>query len=156
MAAVLWRGHPRLADQWLRHLPHQARTSASRPPKLAKAELMLSFTSIPHSPLMRCLTRRIADGRLLHVIKSWLTVPVMEIIDGRAVQTTEARRTKQGVPQGGVISPLAANLYFRRFLLAWHGQAHGHRDQLDAHVVNYAGDFVICCRPGNAEAALER
>src|SRR4051812_5307439 len=39
MAAVLWRGHPRLADQWLRHLPHQARTSASRPPKLAKAEL---------------------------------------------------------------------------------------------------------------------
>jgi RNA-directed DNA polymerase len=58
------------------------------------------------------------------------------------------------VPQGGVISPLAANLYFRRFLLAWHG--HGHRDQLDAHVVNYADDFVICCRPGNAEAALAR
>jgi hypothetical protein len=53
-----------------------------------------------------------------------------------------------------VISPLAANLYFRRFLLAWHG--HGHRDQLDAHVVNYADDFVICCRPGNAEAALAR
>src|SRR3712207_6827378 len=36
----------------------------------------------------------------------------------------------------------------------WHG--HGHRDQLDAHVVNYADDFVICCRPGNAEAALTR
>jgi RNA-directed DNA polymerase len=45
-----------------------------------------------------------------------------------------------------------ANLYFRRFLLAWHN--HGHRDQLDAHVVNYADDFVICCRPGNAEAAM--
>ena len=122
--------------------------------EVVDADLRDYFTSIPHSPLMRCLSRRIADGRLLHTIKGWLTAPVVEIADGRAVQTTEARRTRRGVPQGGVISPLAANLYFRRFLLAWHG--HGHRDQLDAHVVNYADDFVICCRPGNAEAALER
>ncbi|MBV1800384.1 group II intron reverse transcriptase/maturase [Siccirubricoccus sp. G192] len=122
--------------------------------EVVDADLRDYFTSIPHSPLMRCLSRRIADGRLLHTIKGWLTAPVVEIVDGRAVQTTEARRTKRGTPQGGVISPLAANLYFRRFLLAWHG--HGHRDQLDAHVVNYADDFVICCRPGNAEAALTR
>src|SRR3954449_10620297 len=52
----------------------------------------------------------------------------------------------------GVISPLLANLYFPRFLLAWN--SHGHRDRLGAHVVNYADDFVICCRPGNGEAAL--
>jgi RNA-directed DNA polymerase len=122
--------------------------------EVVDADLRDYFTSIPHSPLMRCLSRRIADGRLLHTIKGWLTAPVVEIVDGRAVQTTEARRTKRGVPQGGVISPLAANLHFRRFLLAWHG--HGHRDQLDAHVVNYADDFVICCQPGNAEAALTR
>jgi hypothetical protein len=51
-------------------------------------------------------------------------------------------------------SPLLANCYFRRFLLAWHD--HGHRDRLDAHVVNYADDFVICCRPGNAPAAMAR
>ena len=44
----------------------------------------------------------------------------------------------------GVISPLLANLYFRRFLLAWN--SHGHRDRLGAYVVNYADDFVICCR----------
>jgi RNA-directed DNA polymerase len=122
--------------------------------EVVDADLRDYFTSIPHPPLMRCLSRRIADGRLLRIIKGWLTVPVVEIIDGHSVQTTEARRTKRGTPQGGVISPLAANLYFRRFLLAWHG--HGHRDQLDAHVVNYADDFVICCRPGNAEAALTR
>ena len=79
---------------------------------------------------------------------------MVEIIDGRVVRTAEARRTKRGTPQGGVISPLLANCYFRRFLLAWH--SHGHRDQLDAHVVNYADDFVICCRPGNAEAAMTR
>ena len=45
----------------------------------------------------------------------------------------------------GVISPLLANCYFRRFLLAWHD--HGHRDQLDAHVVNYADD----CAPRRRE-----
>jgi RNA-directed DNA polymerase len=122
--------------------------------EVVDADLRDYFTSIPHAPLMRSLSRRIADGRMLHVIKCWLTAPVVEVIDGRPVQTTEARRTKRGTPQGGVISPLLANCYFRRFLLAWHN--HGHRDQLDAHVVNYADDFVICCRPGNAEAAMTR
>lgn len=122
--------------------------------EVVDADLRDYFTSIPHSPLMRCLSRRIADGRLLRTIKGWLTAPVVEVVGGRMVRTAEARRTKRGVPQGGVISPLAANCYFRRFLLAWHD--HGHRDQLDAHVVNYADDFVICCRPGNAEAALAR
>ena len=53
-----------------------------------------------------------------------------------------------------MISLLLANWYFRRFVLAWHD--HGHRDRLDAHVVNYADDFVICCRPGNAPAAMAR
>jgi group II intron reverse transcriptase/maturase len=122
--------------------------------EVVDADLRDYFTSIPHSPLMRSMSRRISDGRMLHIIKGWLTAPVVEVIEGRPVQTTEARRTKRGTPQGGVISPLLANCYFRRFLLAWHN--HGHRDQLDAHVVNYADDFVICCRPGNAEAAMTR
>ena len=50
------------------------------------------------------------------------------------------------------IWPLLANLYFRRFLLAW--ERFGHRKQLDAYVVNYADDLVICCRPGNGSTAL--
>jgi RNA-directed DNA polymerase len=122
--------------------------------EVVDADLRDYFTSIPHGPLMRCLSRRIVDGRMLHVIKSWLTAPVVENIDGRTTQTAEARRRKRGTPQGGVISPLLANCYFRRFLLAWHG--HGHQDELDAYVVNYADDLVICCRPGNAAAALAR
>ena len=69
--------------------------------EVVDADLRDYFTSIPHPPLMRSLSRRIADGRLLHTIKGWLTAPVVEIIDGRAVRTTEARRTKRGVPQGG-------------------------------------------------------
>jgi RNA-directed DNA polymerase len=122
--------------------------------EVVDADLRDYFTSIPHSPLMLCLSRRIADGRMLRVIKGWLTAPVVEHIDGRPVRTTVARRTKRGTPQGGVISPLLANCYFRRFLLAWH--SHGHREQLDAHVVNYADDLVICCRPGNGATAMAR
>ena len=122
--------------------------------EVVDADLRDYFTSIPHSPLMRSLARRIADGRVLKTIKRWLTVAVVERINGRSVRTAEARRTKRGTPQGGVISPLLANCYFRRFLLAW--QKHGHQEQLDAYIVNYADDFVICCRPGNAETARTR
>lgn len=122
--------------------------------EVVDADLRDYFTSIPHSPLMRSLARRIADGRVLKTIKRWLTVAVVERMNGRSVRTAEARRTKRGTPQGGVISPLLANCYFRRFLLAWH--QHGHQEQLDAYIVNYADDFVICCRPGNAETARTR
>ena len=96
--------------------------------EVVDADLRDYFTSIPHAPLMRCLERRITDGRVLKTIKRWLTAPVVENISGRRIQTAEARRKKRGTPQGGVISPLLANLYFRRFLLAW--QLHGHQEQL--------------------------
>ena len=122
--------------------------------EVVDADLRDYFTSIPHAPLMRSLERRIADSRVLKTIKRWLVAPVVETISGRSIQTAEARRRKRGTPQGGVISPLLANCYFRRFLLAW--QLQGHQEQLDAHIVNYADDFVICCRPGNAEAAMAR
>ena len=73
--------------------------------EVVDADLRDYFTSIPHNPLMRCLSRRIVDGTILRVIKSWLTAPVVEVIDGRPVRTTEARRTKRGTPQGGVMAP---------------------------------------------------
>src|SRR4029077_16923240 len=55
--------------------------------EVVDADLRDYFNSIPHAPLMRSLSRRIVDGRLLHVIKRWLTAPVVEVIDGRSVQT---------------------------------------------------------------------
>ena len=94
----------------------------------------------------------VADGTLLSVIKNWLTVPVIERDQRTARCTTEARDRHRGTPQGSPISPLLANLYFRRFLLAW--EVFGHRTRLEAYVVNYADDLVICCRPGNGSAAL--
>jgi RNA-directed DNA polymerase len=120
--------------------------------EVVDADLSDYFSSIPHGPLMRCVSRRVADGTLLSVIKSWLTAPVIER-DRRQTQcTTQAKDRHRGTPQGSPISPLLANLYFRRFLLAW--ERFGHRRQLDAYVVNYADDLVICCRPGSGSAAL--
>ena len=101
---------------------------------------------------MRCVSRRVADGTLLSVIKSWLTAPVIERDQRTIRRTTEAKDRQRGTPQGSPISPLLANLYFRRFLLAW--EVFGHRTRLDAYVVNYADDLVICCRPVNGPTAL--
>lgn len=76
--------------------------------EVVDADLRDYFTSIPHAPLMRCLERRIADGRVLKTIKRWLIAPVVENTSGRRIQTAEARKKKRGTPQGGVISPLLA------------------------------------------------
>lgn len=121
--------------------------------EVVDADLSDYFTTIPHGPLLRCVARRVADGQVLSIIKRWLTIPVWERTRrGATLCTTEARDRKRGTPQGGTASPLLANLYFRRFLLAWY--AHGHSRRLDAQVVNYADDLVICCRPGNGAEAL--
>lgn len=121
--------------------------------EVVDADLSDYFTTIPHGPLMRCVSRRVADGQVLSVIKQWLRAPVCERTGRNTfLRTTEARDRKRGTPQGGSASPLLANLYFRRFLLAWY--EHGHSARLDAHVVNYADDLVICCPPGNGAAAL--
>jgi RNA-directed DNA polymerase len=121
--------------------------------EVVDADLRDYFGSIPHGPLMRCLARRVADGTVLAVIKSWLEMPVVERTPRGDRRSTEARNRHRGMPQGAPCSPLLSNLYFRRFLLAW--ERHGHRQRLDAHVVNDAEDLVICCPPGSGEAALE-
>jgi RNA-directed DNA polymerase len=108
--------------------------------EVVDADLSDYFSSIPHGPLMRCVSRRVADGTLLSVIKRWLTAPVIEHDNGTTRCTTEAKDRHRGTPQGSPISPLLANLYFRRFLLAW--ERFDHRKRLDAYVVNYADDRV--------------
>jgi RNA-directed DNA polymerase len=70
--------------------------------EVVDADLRDYFISIPHSPLMRCLSRRVADGRVLKTVMRWMTAPVVERVEGRRVQTAEARKTKRGIPQGGV------------------------------------------------------
>jgi group II intron reverse transcriptase/maturase len=74
--------------------------------EVVDADLSDYFTTIPHGPLMRCLSRRIADGQVLSVIKRWLTAPVCERIGRELVRTTEARDRKRGTPQGGDLSEI--------------------------------------------------
>jgi RNA-directed DNA polymerase len=110
------------------------------------------FNTIPHGCLMKCISRRIADGQVLSVIRSWLKVPAEERNRTGWIRTTEAKDQGRGTPQGGVISPLLANLYFRRFILAW--KKFGVEQRLKANIVNYADDFVICCPTGNGGEAM--
>ncbi len=68
---------------------------------------------------MKCGRRRVADGTVLGVLKAWLEAPIVEQQGRSTIRTTPNKDHHRGTPQGGVISPLLANLYMRRFLLAW-------------------------------------
>jgi len=115
------------------------------------ADLSGYFDSIPHAELMRSVGRRISDGRVLRLIKMWLETPVEERDDaGRCRRTTRNKDEGKGTPQGSPISPLLANIYMRRFVKGW--KTGGHERRLGARIVNYADDFVICCRGTAAEA----
>jgi len=120
--------------------------------QVVDADLSGYFDSIPHAELMRSVARRVSDGAMLHLIKMWLEAPVEETDErGGKHRTTRNKDQGKGTPQGAPISPLLSNLYMRRFVLGW--KALGHERRLGAYIVNYADDFVICCR-GSAERAL--
>jgi RNA-directed DNA polymerase len=120
--------------------------------KIVDADLSSYFDSIPHAELMRSVARRIVDGAMLHLIKMWLEAPVEEIDErGNQRRSMRNRDEGRGTPQGAPISPLLSNLYMCRFVLGW--KKLGYEERWSAYIVNYADDFVICCRTG-AEQAL--
>lgn len=119
--------------------------------EVVDADLSGYFDTIPHAELMQCVARRVSDGALLHLIKLWLVVPVEERnARGHTVRTTRNKDEGRGTPQGAPISPLLSNLYMRRFVLGW--KTLGHEQRLQARIVNYADDFVICCRGTGQQA----
>ena len=120
--------------------------------EVVDADLSGYFDGIPHAELMRSLARRIADGSVLRLIKMWLDAPVEESDgSGTCRRTTRNRDAGRGTPQGAPISPLLSNVYMRRFVLGW--KQLGHARRFRAEIVNYADDFVICCR-GSADEVL--
>ena len=115
------------------------------------ADLSKYFDTIPHRELMQSVARRICDPHVLRLIKLWLRVPVEERDGEGRRRMSGGKSNKQGTPQGGVISPLLANLYMNRFLKFW--RMRGCSAAFRAHLVNYADDFVILSR-GHAQEAL--
>jgi len=103
------------------------------------ADFRRCFDTIPWAPLMACVRERVADGRVLHLVESFLQRGVME--------RGEITEPEAGTPQGGVISPLLANVYLN---------ALDHRlTHLGLHLIRYADDLVILCRTqAEAERAL--
>ncbi len=111
------------------------------------ADLSGYFDTIPHGPLLRLLVRRVSDGSILALVRQWLRAPVVEM-EGRA---RRLERTRRGTPQGGVISPLLANLYLNELDHAVNGLP-----ELNAMMVRYADDFVILCAPGHRDEVYRR
>jgi RNA-directed DNA polymerase len=105
------------------------------------ADLQAYFDTIPHEKLMKCVEQRVRDRSVLHLIRLWLSAAVEERgEDGRK----KVSRPKQGTPQGGVISPLLANLYLHWFDVLFHRSGPGR--WANARLVRYADDFVIMAR----------
>ena len=110
--------------------------------EILDADLSAYFDTIPHARLMKLVSRRVSDGSMLRLVKAWLRSPIVERDrDG----TTRTLPNKQGTPQGGVISPMLANLYLNDL-----DHQVPQRTKGAAVMVRYADDFVILCRPGRA------
>ncbi len=112
------------------------------------ADLSKFFDTIPHAELLRSVARRVSDGAVLHLVKMWLKAPIAEEND-RGAQTRR-RPGNRGTPQGGVLSPLLANIYMRRFLKAW--ELHGNERKFNSRIVSYADD----CAPRRRRNREER
>jgi len=113
------------------------------------ADLSKYFDTIPHAKLMAVVAERIADGGILHLIKQWLKAPVVEKGEDGKDRTGGGKGNRRGTPQGGVISPLLANLYLHLLDRIW--ERHGLERKYAARLVRYADDIVLLCAKGTAK-----
>jgi len=113
------------------------------------ADISKYFDTMPHDRLMQLVAKRIVDKQILKLIKMWLTAPIVE---EREDGKKEYKRNDKGTPQGGVISPLLANIYLNVLDTLW--AVKKVQERLGARLVRYADDSVVLCR-GNADRILK-
>ena len=97
------------------------------------ADIQGFFDNIPHDKLLQSVARRVSDGKMMRLIKLFLKAPIRE--------DDNERKPRKGTPQGGVISPLLANIYLNHLDQFWTKKGY---DKY-AKLVRYADDFVILC-----------
>jgi group II intron reverse transcriptase/maturase len=117
--------------------------------EVVDADLSKYFDTIPHDRLMKQVARRISDGSILNLLRQWLDAPIVEEERGGKRRVLP---NKQGVPQGGVVSPLLANLYLNA--LDW--AVNDPKERGRPALVRYADDFVILCAPGQGTELVGR
>lgn len=117
------------------------------------ADLSKYFDTIPHANLMAVVAERICDGAILHLIQMWLKAPIIETDKyGTKRNIGGGRGNRKGTPQGGVISPLLANLYLHILDRIW--KRRDLQQRLGARIVRYADDIIILCRKGKSGEAM--
>ncbi len=117
------------------------------------ADLSKYFDTIPHANLMAVVAERICDGAILHLIQMWLKAPVIEIgRDGKKRNVGGGKCNRKGMPQGGVISPLLANLYLHLLDRIW--ERHNLQQRLGTRIVRYADDIVLLCRRNHSARVM--
>lgn len=107
------------------------------------ADLASYFDSIPQDKLIACVRMRVVDGSVLRLIRQWLQAPVVE--PPRKGQPPTVRRNDRGTPQGGVLSPLLANVYLHWFDHLFQ-RGNGPAQWAKAKLIRYADDFVVMAR----------
>lgn len=114
------------------------------------ADISKYFDTIPHAKLMVVIAERICDGAILHLIQMWLKAPVVEVDkDGTKRNIGGGKGNRNGTPQGGVISPLLANLYLHILDRIW--ERRHLQEKMGARIVRYADDIVILCKRNTDE-----
>ena len=116
------------------------------------ADLSKYFDTIPHAKLLSVVAERISDGAVLSLIKQWLRATVVEEDEDGTRRMNGGKDHRRGTPQGGVISPLLANLYLHLLDRIW--ERHRLAQRYRARMVRYADDLVICCA-GDAAAPMQ-